>query len=295
MRIGTNISAMNAIESGSANNKLLASSLEKLSSGLAINKASDDASGMAIADKLRTQRSSLVQSISNGNSAVAMIQIADRAMSEQSNILDIVKTKLLQAATETTSGNGRESLAKDINKLLNQLDNIAVQTNYNGIQLLQKGESGSGSTDTADVLTFQVGESSKDVIQTASTIQSNTNGLASGAPLANLSTLKSDTEGDGTGLTKQYAKDYLSVVDLALTDLNTMRSDFGSVQTQIESSLRNITTATTNIAAAESVIRDVDYAKESASFNRLSIIGNGSNYALSQANMRPNDMLKLFQ
>jgi len=295
MRIGTNISAMNAIESGSANNKLLASSLEKLSSGLAINKASDDASGMAIADKLRTQKSSLVQSISNGNSAVAMIQIADRAMSEQSNILDIVKTKLLQATTETTSGNGRESLAKDINKLLNQLDNIAVQTNYNGIQLLQKGESGSGSTGVADTLTFQLGESSKDVIQTASTIQSNTSGLARSSATYTLADLKDDTIGDGTGLTKKRASNYLEIVDLALTDLNTMRSDFGSVQTQIESSLRNITTATTNIAAAESVIRDVDYAKESASFNRLSIIGNGSNYALSQANMRPNDMLKLFQ
>ena len=293
MRIGTNVSAMNAIESGSANNKLLTSSLEKLSSGLAINKASDDASGMAIADKLRTQKSSLVQSVDNGNSAVALIQIADRAMSEQSNILNIVKTKLLQAATETTSGNGRESLAKDINKLLTQLDTIAQQTNYNGISLLQ--ESGL-SQDKAGILTFQIGENSTDTIQTSKDIQSNTKGLGKGiSAFRTLETLLNNTSGDGSNLTILKSTEYLAVADKALTDLNTMRSDFGSVQNQIESSLRNLTTATTNIAAAESVIRDVDFAKESANFNRLSIIGNGSNYALSQANMRPNDMLKLLQ
>jgi len=297
MRIGTNISAMNAIESGSANNKLLANSLEKLSSGLAINKASDDASGMAIADKLRTQKNSLVQSLANGTSAVALIQIADKAMSEQSNILNIVKTKLLQAATETTNGTGRESLAKDINKLLTQLDNIAGQTNYNGIQLLQFGKTGdNNATNTANKLAFQIGENSSNIIETSSTIKANTEGLGTTDPSGKtLSSLKSKTEGDGSLLTQDRAQGFLSVIDLALTDLNTMRSDFGSVQTQIESSLRNIATATTNIAAAESVIRDVDYAKESANFNRLSIIGNGSNYALSQANMRPNDMLQLLQ
>jgi flagellin len=292
MRIGTNIAAMNAIESGSANNKLLANSLEKLSTGLAINKASDDASGMAIADKLRTQKSSLMQSISNGNSAVALIQIADKAMGEQSNILDIVKTKLLQAGSDTTSDSGRQALAKDINKLLTQLDGIASQTNYNGISLLQAGEN---STDKASTLSFQLGENENDKIQTSSDIQSNTKGLGHVSFSYNLQTLLTRTDGDGSILTKDHSSNYLQVVDKGLTDLNTMRSDFGSVENQIESSLRNITTATTNISAAESVIRDVDFAKESANFNRLSIIGNGSNYALSQANTRPKDVLTLLQ
>ncbi|MGP2658246.1 flagellin N-terminal helical domain-containing protein, partial [Malaciobacter sp. WC5094] len=103
MRINTNIASLNAREANTNTNKNLTNSLEKLSSGLRINKASDDASGLAIADKLRTQASSLSQSISNGNSAVALTQIADKAMAEQSNILDIVKTKLIQAGTDTTS------------------------------------------------------------------------------------------------------------------------------------------------------------------------------------------------
>ena len=138
MRINTNINSMVAQESATQVNKNLTSSLEKLSSGLRINKASDDASGMAIADKLRTQASSIGQSIDNANSAASLIQIADKAMGEQSNILDIVKTKLIQAKNGTTSSDGRTAIMNDIGKLLTQLDAIAAQTNYNGITLLQK-------------------------------------------------------------------------------------------------------------------------------------------------------------
>ncbi len=137
MRINTNVASLNAREANMNTQKHLNNSLEKLSSGLRINKASDDASGLSIADKLRTQASSIGQSILNGNSAVALTQIADKAMAEQSNILDIIKTKLLQAATATTSSAGRDAISKDVSKLFSQLNNIAIQTNYNGIQLLQ--------------------------------------------------------------------------------------------------------------------------------------------------------------
>jgi flagellin len=138
MRINTNIASMNAQTNAANTNKNLSSSLEKLSSGLRINKAADDASGMAIADKLRTQASSLGQGISNANSGAALIQIADKALGEQSNILDTVKTKLIQASTSTTSAEGREAIRKDISKLLQQFDDISSQTNYNGINLLNE-------------------------------------------------------------------------------------------------------------------------------------------------------------
>ena len=116
MRIKTNISSLSEKVAGARTSKNLSSSLEKISTGLRINKASDDASGMAIADKLRTQASALAQSISNANSASALIQIADKAMAEQSNILDIVKTKLIQAATEATFAKGRVKLYEKILK-----------------------------------------------------------------------------------------------------------------------------------------------------------------------------------
>jgi flagellin len=110
MRINTNIASLTAQEAASNTNKKIATSLERLSTGLKVNKASDDASGLAIADKLRTQASSISQGIDNGNSAVALIQIADKSMAEQSNILDTVKSKLIQANTDTTSADGREAI-----------------------------------------------------------------------------------------------------------------------------------------------------------------------------------------
>ena len=136
MRINTNVSSLVAQEAAANTNKTLGTSLEKLSTGLKINKASDDASGLAIADKLRTQATSINQGVANGNSAVTLLQIADKSMSEQSNILDTIKAKLIQANTDTTSNDGRASIAKDVKKLLEQLNNIAEQTNYNGRQLI---------------------------------------------------------------------------------------------------------------------------------------------------------------
>ena len=443
MRINTNINSMTAQESAVQVGKNLQTSLEKLSSGLRINKASDDASGMAIADKLRTQASSLGQSISNGNSAASLIQIADKAMAEQSNILDIVKSKLIQAKTATTSADGRKAILKDVQKLLTQLDNIASTTNYNGITLLQKSSTDTGAT---SALLFQIGESSSNTISSTSarantaslgggdtTLQAatsgaytlanststatssvsvNDSGASSGVRVdtanasgvldltvsgkvgqisgaqstlvvsdaeaidyldgialnnASLSgsdgtyvltgnsvnlgdfdfgSLEVDTSTNGTGiifrtddtititnndtsttatgdltisglnaasvvtggslldslkglgedsLTAELAGSYMATVDEAITQLNTTRSDFGSTQNQLDSAIRNMMTTQTNIKAAESVIRDVDYAQESANFNKQNIVAQAGTYAMSQANMIQQNVLRLLQ
>jgi len=294
MRINTNVSSLNAQESAQQTNKYLSSSLEKLSSGLRINKASDDASGMAIADKLRTQASSIGQSISNGNSAVALVQIADKAMAEQSNILDIVKQKLLQAGTATTSTAGQQAIAKDISKLLTQLDNIAVQTNYNGISLLQKS---SDSTSGAAALTFQMGETSTNTIVSTSGVQANNSGLGLSSMKTNLQTATKEESihGNTAAVNASNARGLLLTIDDAITTLNGWRSDFGSTQNQLESSIRNLSTAQTNLKAAESVIRDVDYASESANFNKQNIIAQAGTYAMSQANAMQQNVMRLLQ
>ena len=267
MRINTNISALSAQEAATKTNFNIQSSLEKLSSGLRINKASDDASGLAIADKLRTQVTSINQGIANGSSAVSLLQIADKSMDEQSKILDTVKAKLVQANTATTSSAGRESIRKDIEKLLTQLDNIASQTNYNGTKLLE----GATSATASDALDFQVGENSSDKI-TMSAVQANTDGLG-------LSTLKGLA---ANGLTTTVAAAQQTIVDSAITSLNAYRGDVGSTQNQVESAVRNLMTQSTNVKAAESIIRDVDYAKESANFNKQNIISQAGSYAISQ-------------
>ncbi|OCL88206.1 flagellin N-terminal helical domain-containing protein [Arcobacter porcinus] len=295
MKINTNVSSLTAQESSTLTNNALKNSLEKLSSGLKINKASDDASGLAIADKLRTQVTSVNQGIANGNSAIAMLQIADKSMAEQSQILDTVKAKLIQANTDTTSTAGRTAIAKDITKLLDQLNNIAKQTNYNGTTLLQATAT-NGAAKSA--LSFQIGESTRDMISTA-TIQANITGYALTSLKAQVSLGAAISAGATAGTTNVFTRSMAqagqAAVDTAITTLNGYRGDIGSTQNQIESAVRNLMTQSTNIKNAESVLRDVDYAEESANFNKLNIISQAGSYAISQSNAVSQNVLRLLQ
>ncbi|MCT7600981.1 flagellin [Aliarcobacter butzleri] len=307
MKINTNVSSLTAQEAASNTNKSITNSLEKLSTGLRVNKAADDASGLAIADKLRTQATSINQGIANGNSAVALLQITDKSMAEQSAILDTIKAKLIQANTDTTSVAGRTAIAKDITKLLQQLNNIGEQTNYNGTNLLQNVRTTADASNMDNLtaarsakggLSFQVGEGSSDLIKTK-TINSNVAGLKlsalaravrSGAKMS-----AGATAGIGGVFTRTMAQSGQQAIDKAITMLNGYRGDIGSTQNQIESAIRNLSTQATNIKNAESVIRDVDYAQESANFNKLNIISQAGSYAISQANAVQQNVLKLLQ
>jgi flagellin len=281
MRINTNISSLTAQDAAANTNKTITSSLEKLSTGLRINKASDDASGLAIADKLRTQATSINQGVANGNSAVTLLQIADKSMGEQSNILDTIKSKLIQANTDTTSTEGRDAISKDVKKLLEQLNNIAIQTNYNGRNLISDSDGTSNSSSHV----FQVGEKATDTIKMAA-VTANTKGLA----LDTLSTAVA-----GGHIIKTAASTAQTAVDNAINKLNGFRGDIGSTQNQVESAVRNLMTQATNVKAAESIIRDVDYAQESANFNKQNIISQAGSYAISQANSVQQSVLKLLQ
>jgi flagellin len=153
MNIGMLSNLLN--ENSTSNNKILGNSLEKLSTGLKINKASDNASGLAISDKLRTQASGIKQGIDNANSAIAMMNIADKSMTELSNILDTIKAKAIQMNTDTTSQDGRKAIKTDILKLIDSYDNIVCGTNYNKTPLLNG---------CASPFTFQVGDDSNEII-----------------------------------------------------------------------------------------------------------------------------------
>jgi len=166
-RINTNIAALNAHAAGVENNRKLNSSLEKLSTGLRINKAADDASGLQIADSLRDQADSLGQAIRNANDAIGVMQIADKAMDEQVKILNTIKVKATQAAQDGQSADSRKALQEDIVRLMEELDNIAGTTNYNGKSLLsgaftnQKFQIGAYSNET---VTASIGATSSDKI-----------------------------------------------------------------------------------------------------------------------------------
>ena len=135
-RIDTNVAALNAHAAAMETNRKLNDSLEKLSTGLRINKAADDASGLQIADSLRDQADSLGQAIRNANDGIAVMQIADKAMDEQTKILDTIKTKATQAAQDGQTADTRKALQQDITRLMEELDNIAGTTSYNGKKLL---------------------------------------------------------------------------------------------------------------------------------------------------------------
>ncbi len=155
-RINTNVAALNAKANSDLNSKALDQSLARLSSGLRINSAADDASGMAIADSLRSQANTLGQAISNGNDALGILQTADKAMDEQLKILDTIKTKATQAAQDGQSTKTRTMLQADINRLMEELDNIANTTSFNGKQLLSGGFTNQE---------FQIGASSNQTIK----------------------------------------------------------------------------------------------------------------------------------
>jgi flagellin len=289
MRINTNVASLTAQEANTNTDKRLNSSLEKLSTGLRINKASDDASGLAIADKLRTQANGLNQAVSNGNSAVTLTQIADKAMAEESNILDVVKQKLIQAGTATTSAEGIGAIGKDIDKLMDQLNNIASQTTYNGTALIQGASAGEVSSEKK----FQMGTNAADTISLDTGIQANVSGMSLNDLQGAASNWETSTN-SAAGM-QESARALLATVDSALSTLNGWRADVGSTQNQLESSTRNIMTQVTNTKAAESVIRDVDYAQESATFNRENIISQAGVYALSQANATSQNVMRLLQ
>ncbi|MCT7648411.1 flagellin [Aliarcobacter butzleri] len=307
MRINTNVSSLTAQEAAVNTNKNISSSLEKLSTGLRINKAADDASGLAIADKLRTQATSINQGISNGNSAVALLQITDKSMAEQSTILDTIKSKLIQANTDTTSVAGRTAIAKDITKLLQQLNNIGEQTNYNGTNLLQNARTTANASTEGNLtaartalggLSFQIGEGTQDLIKTK-TINSNVAGLKLSAlakAVRSGGKMSAGATAGTTGIfTRTMAQSGQKAIDKAISILNGYRGDIGSTQNQVESAIRNLTTQATNIKNAESTIRDVDYAQESANYNKLNIIAQAGSYAISQANSTQQNVLRLLQ
>ena len=243
--------------------------LNRIATGIELNQASDDYSSLAITNNLLSQSSGYSQAIENTNSAIASTQIASSATNEQSSILDNIKEKLLQASTDTTSQDGREALLKDIQSQLDQFNQIASSTNYNGQTLLQNSAS---DTSASQAQQYQSGINSENLIETSS-VQSNTQGLG-------LTALSSQ---DATSFSSSDARGFLQSVDNAINGLNDIRSEFGSVQNQLESSSRNLISQEVGTLSAAS-ISDTDYAKESASFSKQNIMGQIGAFSLAQGN-----------
>jgi flagellin len=243
--------------------------LNRIATGIEINQASDDASSLAIADNLLAQSNGYSQAIENTNSAIAASQITDGALNSQSNILDDIKQKLTQAATDTTSDEGREAILKDIQGQLKAFDNIAQSTNYNGQNLLQaSSEDSSASSD----LQYQSGIEGQDLIE-QSGIQSNTEGLG-------LSDLLNQ---DISSFSSADARAYLEDIDNAIDGLNDFRGEVGSTVNQLQSANNTLLTQEASTLQAASVF-NTDYAAESANFSKQNILSQIGAFVQAQGN-----------
>ena len=267
-RINTNIGAMDAWRNSTMNNIQLDKSLNRLSSGLRINRAADDAAGLAIADKLSAQSQGLGQAIRNANDGIGLIQTADGALQEYTQILKRIRTLSVQAANDTQDSTSRSHIQKEVDRLISELDHIANETKFNGKQLLA----------TTASYKFHVGAFSGETTSTTISNATSTNVV-----------------GTIQVTSQSHAESSIAKMDSAINVIDTLRATLGAAQNQLESTVRNISVTQVNVTAAESQIRDVDFAAESANFNKRNILAQSGSYAMSQANAVQQNVLRLLQ
>lgn len=267
--INTNIGAMNAHRNSTFNNSKLDSTLNSLSSGLSINKAADNASGLAIANKLSAQSRGLGQAIRNANDAIGMVQTFDGTMQEQIKIGIKLKELSIKAANDTQDSNTRTLIKTEIDALWEESLNIHNEAKFNGIGLAD------------NTFTYQVGAYTNDTVTVTfgNNDPNNTSGWAGvGAPPVS---------------TQAEAEASIDYYDTMIDTLNGFRADMGAVQNQLESSIKNMSVTQVNVSAAESNIRDADFAAESVKFAKENIIAQSGSYAMSQANTMQSSVMRL--
>ena len=275
MRIQNNIMAMNAHRSLGLNNNATSKSLEKLSSGFKINRAGDDAAGLAISEKMRAQIKGLETAQANANDGISLIQTAEGALTEVHSMLN----RMTELATKSANGTmqnavDRAALQSEFTSLNSEIDRISSATNFNGITLLN------GDL-TTTALTLQVGDTSATFQQVKVTVgDMSASGL--GISAVNLGTQASAAEA-------------LVKIKDAINTVSTNRANLGAVQNRLEHTVNNLSVTTENMTAAESRIRDVDMAKEMMSFTKNNILSQAAQAMLAQANQLPQGVLQLLR
>lgn len=271
LRINNNIASMSAQKNLTAATNKLGGSFEKLSSGLRITKAADDAAGLAISERMRAQITSLGQASRNSSDGISLVQSAEGALNEISSILNRMRELAVQSSNGTFSTSDQDTLDAELQELVSEIDRISQATEFNGISLLD------GTTSTLDI---QVGSGTDtSVDQISITLDS-----------ARTSALTIDSLDIGSGGSTSTA---ITNIDSAITEVARIRGALGASQNRLSSTLNNLAVATENLAAAESQIRDVDVAFETSKLTRNSIVQQAAISILAQANVQPQAALSL--
>lgn len=274
MRINTNVAAMNTYSRLTAANTAKSSSLAKLSSGSRINKAGDDAAGLAISEKMKAQIGGLTQAKRNAQDGISLVQTAEGALNESHSILERMRDLTVQGKNGTLTDEDRASINKELSALHTELTRISTDTEFNKKTLLNSSD---------NKFTFQIGANAGQVIGVKI---GNMGGVSLLGVSANAFTL-------GTG--GANADKMLESIDAAIKTVSDQRADLGAVQNRLEHTINNLTTTNENLSEANSRIRDVDMAEEMMTFTKSNILSQAATSMLAQANAMPNSVLNLLQ
>ncbi|MGB4025992.1 MAG: flagellin [Bacillota bacterium] len=273
MRINTNISALNAWKNLAITDGLMAKSLEKLSSGYRINRAADDAAGLAISEKMKAQTRGLRQAVRNAQDGISLIQTAEGALNEVHAILQRMRELVVQAGNGIYESDDLQMIQDEINQLVDEIDEISTRTEFNTKKLLD------GTVATG--ISLQIGANAGQVMEIS---------------IAKMDSQSLGVQGvnivpptDGTVDIDAQIK----AIDGAIKLVSQERSKLGAYQNRLEHTINNLNTAAENLEAAGSRIRDVDMALEMANFTRHQILQAAGTAMLAQANLTPQSILKL--
>ncbi|MCC7442415.1 MAG: flagellin FliC [Bdellovibrionales bacterium] len=273
MRINTNTQSLAAQRNLGVNTHAQNKSLEKLASGSRIVRSSDDAAGLAISDKMRADIRSIRQDARNAQDAVSMIQVAEGGMNETANILIRFRELSIQAASDTVTDRERGFIDKEVQQLSQEVDRIAKSTTFNGRKLL----SGEG-----ELMEIQIGQNNDPELDLFNYDTSSVNATAERLGVAGISVA-----------TKEQAQSNLDAIDLAIGTLAENRAHVGAMQNRLEATINNLNIYDENLSAANSRIRDADFALETSELTKNNVLRSSSTAVLSQANQNTQLALQL--
>ena len=294
LSINTNVAALNAYRNLGTTQNDLSKSLEKLSSGLRINRAADDAAGLAISEGLRSQINGTKQAVRNAQDGISVVQTAEGALTETHSILQRMRTLSVQAANDGgLSAKAKQNIQDEIGELTTELDRIAATTQFNGTELLNGGYNAS----------FQVGANVSESDKISVTI-ANMSATALAVKDLNVTTpgtaaVVADPDATppvtGVDAVPSGAEAAIEAIDAAIKSVSDQRSKLGAVQNRFDHTINNLNVAVENLSASESRIRDTDMAQEMVQFTRSQILSQAGTAMLAQAKNLPQSVLQLLQ
>jgi flagellin len=283
LRIQTNVEAFDAHRQLQSTADKAAKSMQKLSSGYRINSAADDAAGLAISEKMRSQIGGLDQAQRNAQDGVSLVQTGEGALNEVDSMLQRVRDLKVQYSNGTLDSDDKQAISAEVQQLGSEISDITKNTEFNGIKLL----SGGGNVN------LQVGAGSGDTITLTATELSGAIGTGGTGGLKEITDIGSATT--VANADTAFSSLTLDNIDAAIKNVSAVRSTFGAVQNRLEHRLNNLSTYQENLVSSESRIRDVDMASEMVNFTKLGILQQAGTSMLAQANQAPQNVLSLLR